>query len=649
MALVGSISGSSGLTAVTSSFIPSASTFNLGSSGNKWGTVYANYMTASISSSDGTNPFLTAGPDISVRYNSLGQWEITGTAAPAVAAQDIFKAIDASTAYSTSSIAIGFNGAPSSKGSNIFFAVSGSNAASNKALFSGDVITSGSLFVKDDVNANVNATISNAGVISGSALQSAGDLAVNGSNVTSTSTTFNLLNSGVTTALNIGGAATTTTVGSPTGRVVVPGDLEVQGTTMTVSASNLVIEDPLIGLGFLSGSVATSAGDRGFVGGIVGAGNNVAFVWSNSNSAFAATKTTSTPADTTVNLTTLQPIRASTFQVNGTVAAIKEDTGSVIVSGSTVFLDSATSITRFMQAGFNDSLRVVVSDAQNPLILGNAGGLANQSVILSGTSVVVDSSDGAASFKKGALAYVNVVTSSYTTPAGTTGNAALVTARDGIAAVFGGTSTTVVSGSAVNLNAGSLGARIQRDGTTFANFTSGSGATATLSTINGTSFTVGTNTTGILNLSGSNGVNLNAPAATGVSFQSDGTPMLKVSSPASNQVSIDTLGSFSTLTIAGTDGTITNLNLGTGAETLTIGEANSTTTFGGAVVPGADITYDLGSASLRWKNVYTGDLHLRNERGDYTLIEEEDFLSIRFNKTGKRYKFVLEPVPELDE
>jgi hypothetical protein len=65
--------------------------------------------------------------------------------------------------------------------------------------------------------------------------------------------------------------------------------------------------------------------------------------------------------------------------------------------------------------------------------------------------------------------------------------------------------------------------------------------------------------------------------------------------------------------------------------------------------PAADSTYHLGSPALRWAHIYTGDLHLRNERGDYTLIEESDFLSIRFNKNGKRYKFLLERVPELDE
>jgi len=68
-----------------------------------------------------------------------------------------------------------------------------------------------------------------------------------------------------------------------------------------------------------------------------------------------------------------------------------------------------------------------------------------------------------------------------------------------------------------------------------------------------------------------------------------------------------------------------------------------------AVVPTTDLGSNLGSATLRWANIFTGDLHLKNDRGDYTLIEEEDFLSIRFNKTGKRYKFLLEPVPELDE
>jgi hypothetical protein len=302
-----------------------------------------------------------------------------------------------------------------------------------------------------------------------------------------------------------------------------------------------------------------------------------------------------------------------------------------------------------MQNGFNDSLRVDVSNATNPVILANAGGFANQTLVTSGTSVVIDSSGGTSSFKKGGVSYINAVTSSYTTPAGTTANAALVTARDGIVAVFGGTGAAVMSGSVVNFNAGSSGIRMQKDGLTFATFASGTGPNSSLTSAGGQNFTVGTTLGGTAIISGSSGIQFNSPASIGTTFVTDGSSMLSVMSPSAGQASIDLQGSFNTLTIGGADSPLTTMNIGTGAETLAIGEAGSTTTFGGGVIPGVDVTYDLGSQARRWKNIYTGDLHLRNERGDYTLIEEEDFLSIRFNKTGKRYKFLLEPVPELDE
>ena len=87
------------------------------------------------------------------------------------------------------------------------------------------------------------------------------------------------------------------------------------------------------------------------------------------------------------------------------------------------------------------------------------------------------------------------------------------------------------------------------------------------------------------------------------------------------------------------DGTTTGIN----------GETNFTfdgslLALTGSMEPGADITYNLGSADKRWANVYTGDLHLRNDRGDWTVIEEEENLTIRNNKTGKMFRFVLESI-----
>lgn len=66
--------------------------------------------------------------------------------------------------------------------------------------------------------------------------------------------------------------------------------------------------------------------------------------------------------------------------------------------------------------------------------------------------------------------------------------------------------------------------------------------------------------------------------------------------------------------------------------------------FSGDLLPDADNTRDLGSPSVRWANIYTGDLHLANDRGDWTMIEEETYLSLRNNKTGKTFRLVMEEV-----
>jgi len=63
-----------------------------------------------------------------------------------------------------------------------------------------------------------------------------------------------------------------------------------------------------------------------------------------------------------------------------------------------------------------------------------------------------------------------------------------------------------------------------------------------------------------------------------------------------------------------------------------------------AFYPTTDNSYDIGSAALRFRNIYTGDLNLQNDRGDWTLIEEQDFLSFRNNKSGRRYRMIMEDI-----
>lgn len=76
-----------------------------------------------------------------------------------------------------------------------------------------------------------------------------GNIAVNGGDITTTDTTFNIattnattINVGTTgaTAVNIGGGASTTTVNN---KLIVSGDLVVNGTTTTVDTANLIVED----------------------------------------------------------------------------------------------------------------------------------------------------------------------------------------------------------------------------------------------------------------------------------------------------------------------------------------------------------------------------------------------------------------------
>jgi len=66
----------------------------------------------------------------------------------------------------------------------------------------------------------------------------------------------------------------------------------------------------------------------------------------------------------------------------------------------------------------------------------------------------------------------------------------------------------------------------------------------------------------------------------------------------------------------------------------------------GSIYPALDLTTDLGSTTNRFRNIYTGDLHLRNERGNWTIVEEADYLCVVNNLTGKKYKMNLTPLEE---
>ena len=101
-----------------------------------------------------------------------------------------------------------------------------------------------------------------------------------------------------------------------------------------------------------------------------------------------------------------------------------------------------------------------------------------------------------------------------------------------------------------------------------------------------------------------------------------------------------------------TTSTVTALAANT---TITTPVLQGQMTANGSIVPAANTTYDLGSASLRWANIYTGDLHLSNEgrdsgnmvdgtKGNWTLQEGQTDLYLINNITGKKYRFAIEEI-----
>ena len=76
-------------------------------------------------------------------------------------------------------------------------------------------------------------------------------------------------------------------------------------------------------------------------------------------------------------------------------------------------------------------------------------------------------------------------------------------------------------------------------------------------------------------------------------------------------------------------------------------------TAAGHTTPAVNNQHDLGTSSIRWRNIYTNDLNLSNKGssndvdgtwGDWTIQEGESDLFLKNNRSGKKYKFNLTEV-----
>ena len=108
-------------------------------------------------------------------------------------------------------------------------------------------------------------------------------------------------------------------------------------------------------------------------------------------------------------------------------------------------------------------------------------------------------------------------------------------------------------------------------------------------------------------------------------------------------------GILTTNTLSTTQTTLSLQNLTVSAGVKVTGVS----TFVGNILPSANNTHDLGSTSLRFRNVYTNDLNLSNQGGSndvdgtwgsYTIQEGEHSLFLINKRNGKKYKFMLSEI-----
>ena len=92
------------------------------------------------------------------------------------------------------------------------------------------------------------------------------------------------------------------------------------------------------------------------------------------------------------------------------------------------------------------------------------------------------------------------------------------------------------------------------------------------------------------------------------------------------------------------------------AGNITVGTiASGAITATGNIIPGADDTYDHGTSTAVWQNLYTGDLHLSNEsksqgnmvdgtKGSWTFQEGKDDIFMINNISGEKFKINLSKI-----
>ena len=383
----------------------------------------------------------------------------------------------------------------------------------------------------------------------------------------------------------------------------ITGNLTVNGSTTTVDTTNLLVEDPFALLGANAASANANAGILFVSGSTVGASRPDVVFGRKANDkwglgSIASLKGTITDATSMTHDIQLQ---AAGFEGALTGSVLNSDLTAqrVVLAGTGGLLEDSANLT------FDGTTLV----ANSALTVGASGAGA---VAIDGTTLSLDGTAATnLTMTANAGSAVALTIASSNTGAGT---GTIDMDADGVIEIDAGGAITIESSASTiklgaddvdqNITIGEDGVRTIKVGTLSG---AGSGAASTEVDIAAAK----------LDLDGGvNGVTIDSAKASG-------DAILLTAGNASGGVQM-----------------VVN------AATILSLDANSID-ISQSLLPTADNSIDLGGSSNRFANIYTGDLNLRNDRGDWTLIEEEDFISFRNNKTGRRFRMVMEDITGL--
>ena len=145
---------------------------------------------------------------------------------------------------------------------------------------------------------------------------------------------------------------------------------------------------------------------------------------------------------------------------------------------------------------------------------------------------------------------------------------------------------------------------------------------------------------------------------TASSLNSTATQIVAAGIVTANSGGVDTVGVITATSFKGSGANLTGIDAtalkdGSGNVIVQASASAVSVTAGKHLNPASTNSTDLGTTSLRWRNIYTNDLNLSNEGssndfdgswGDWTIQEGESDLFLKNNRSGKKYKFNLTEV-----